>query len=134
MEKWQKDFSELVGTVADEVEQFFVGVTEMVDSLFEISEELAEQLQTTIITELDQCLNDLAEPLFEAYWELDDVTQLDQPFSYIVEPTPQKNPACIGCRHYHGQVHGGNLLICAMHPYGWEDENCPDWQQSDYFS
>jgi hypothetical protein len=134
MEKWQKDFSELVGTVADEVEQFFVGVTEMVDSLFEISEELAEQLQTTIITELDQYLNDLAEPLFEAYWELDDVTQLDQPFSYIVEPTPQKNPACIGCRHYHGQVHGGNLLICAMHPYGWEDENCPDWQQSDYFS
>lgn len=80
MEKWQKDFSELVGTVADEVEQFFVGVTEMVDSLFEISEELAEQLQTTIITELDQYLNDLAEPLFEAYWELDDVTQLDQPF------------------------------------------------------
>jgi hypothetical protein len=134
MEKWQKDFSELIGTVADEVEQFFVGVTEMVDSLFEISEELAEQLQTTIITELDQYLNDLAEPLFEAYWELDDVTQLDQPFSYIVEPTPQKNPACIGCRHYHGQVHGGNLLICAMHPYGWEDENCPDWQQSDYFS
>jgi len=134
MEKWQKDFSELVGTVADEVEQFFVGVTEMVDSLFEISEELAEQLQTTIITELDQYLNDLAEPLFEAYWELDDVTELDQPFSYIVEPTPQKNPACIGCRHYHGQVHGGNLLICAMHPYGWEDENCPDWQQSDYFS
>ncbi|WP_250125366.1 hypothetical protein [Chroococcidiopsis sp. CCMEE 29] len=134
MEKWQKDFSELVGTVADEVEQFFVGVTEMVDSLFEISEELAEQLQTTIITELDQYLNDLAEPLFEAYWELDDVTQLDQPFSYIVEPTPQKNPACIGCRHYHGQVHGGNLLICAMHPYGWEDEKCPDWQQSDYFS
>ncbi len=134
MEKWQKDFSELVETVADEVEQFFVGVTEMVDSLFEISEELAEQLQTTIITELDQYLNDLAEPLFEAYWELEDVTELDQPFSYIVEPTPQKNPACIGCRHYHGQVHGGNLLICAMHPYGWEDENCPDWQQSDYFS
>jgi hypothetical protein len=134
MEKWQKDFSELVETVADEVEQFFVGVTEMVDSLFEISEELAEQLQTTILTELDQYLNDLAEPLFDAYWELEDVTELDQPFSYIVEPTPQKNPACIGCRHYHGQVHGGNLLICAMHPYGWEDENCPDWQQPDYFS
>jgi hypothetical protein len=32
------------------------------------------------------------------------------------------------CRHYHGQVYGGNLLVCAMHPYGpGEDvDTCPD--------
>ena len=42
--------------------------------------------------------------------------------------TPQHHPACMGCRHYHGFVHEGNLLVCAMHPYGVEEEHCPDWE------
>ncbi|WLT38230.1 hypothetical protein NON20_22495 [Synechocystis sp. B12] len=37
-------------------------------------------------------------------------------------------PACQGCQHYHGYVYNGQLLVCAMHPYGWETEQCPDWQ------
>jgi len=24
------------------------------------------------------------------------------------------------------------LLVCAMHPHGWEDENCPDWEKEEY--
>jgi len=130
MEKWQKDVFEILETVADEVEHFFLGVTEVVDSFFEITEEITEQVQNTIVTELDQYLNELAEPIFEVYWELEEVMgEVDQPFPYTVEPTRQEHPACIGCSHYHGQVYGGNLLVCGMHPYGWEDENCPDWEQ-----
>ncbi len=45
-----------------------------------------------------------------------------------VEPSLEKNSACIGCKNYHGILYGGNLLVCGMHPYGWEDENCPDWE------
>jgi len=131
MEKWQKDFFEILETVADEVEHFFLGVTEVVDSFFEITEEITEQVQNTLVTELDQYLNELAEPIFEVYWELEEVIgEVDQPFPYTVEPTRQEHPACIGCSHYHGQVYGGNLLVCGMHPYGWEDENCPDWEQN----
>jgi len=130
MEKWQKDFFEILETVADEIEHFFLGVTEVVDSFFEITEEITEQVQNTIVTELDQYLNELAEPIFEVYWELEEVIgEVDQPFPYTVEPTRQEHPACIGCSQYHGQVYGGNLLVCGMHPYGWEDENCPDWEQ-----
>lgn len=130
MEKWQKDFVEIVETVADEVEHFFLGVTEMVDSFFDLTEEITEQVQSTIVTELDQYFNELAEPIFEVYWELEEVLgEVDQPFPYPVEPTSQIHPACIGCRNYHGQVYGGNILVCGMHPYGWEDENCPDWEQ-----
>lgn len=132
MEKWQKDFFDVIETVTDEVEKFFLGVTEMVDALYELSEEITEQFQTTIAVELDQYLNELAEPLFDAYWELDELGEVDSPFVYIVEPTPEEHPACIDCRHYHGQVYSGNLLVCGMHPYGWEDENCPDWQQEEY--
>lgn len=120
----------MLETVADEVEQFFVGVSEIVETLFELSEEITDQVQTTIATEIDQYLNELAEPLFEVYWELEEIVgEVEQPFPYTVEPTPEEHSACIGCHHYHGQVYGGNLLVCGMHPYGWEGENCPDWEQ-----
>ena len=133
MEKWQKDFLEMLDTVADEVERFFLGVTEAVDSLVELSEEISEQVQNTIVVEIDQYLNELTEPIFEVYWELEEVMGVeDQPFPYPVEPTSEKHPACVGCRNYHGQVYSGNLLVCGMHPYGWEGEDCPDWEQEKY--
>jgi len=133
MEKWQKEFWDMIETVADEVESFFLEMTEMVDSFFELTEEISEQVQNTITTELEQYLQELADPIMEVYWELEDVIidDVDLGFPYSVEPCPEKNAACIGCRHYHGQVYSGNLLVCGMHPYGWEDENCPDWEQEE---
>jgi len=36
---------------------------------------------------------------------------------------------CHGCEDYCGQTHGGDRLVCGIHPYGWEDSNdCPDWR------
>lgn len=135
MEKWQKDFFEILETVADEVDKFFQGVNETVETLFELSEEITEQIQTSIATDIEQYLNELSEPFLEAYWDLEDIIgDVDsQPLPYMVDPTREKNPACIGCRNYHGQVYSGNLLVCAMHPYGWDDEHCPDWEQEEYF-
>ncbi len=128
MEQWQKDLIEIVETVADEVERFFLEMGEMVDAFFELTEEITEQVHSNIITELQ----DLAEPMMEAYGDLEDVVaDIDPGFPYLVEPTAEKNPACIGCTHYHGQVYGGNLLVCAMHPHGYEDENCPDWEKEE---
>lgn len=132
MEQWQKDFFKMLETVADEVEYFFTEVTGMVDEFFELSEEITEQVQNTIVTEIDQYLNELAEPLLEIYWEIEAGMEEEQPFPYTVEPTPEEHPACVGCQHYHGQVYGGNLLVCGMHPYGWDGENCPDWEQEEY--
>lgn len=42
--------------------------------------------------------------------------------------------ACIGCLNYHGIRYGTakatrTCLICAVHPYGWQENSpCPDWQ------
>ncbi len=33
---------------------------------------------------------------------------------------------CQKCQHYQGQIHGGNLLVCVLHPYGQED--CQDYE------
>lgn len=135
MDKWQKEFWEMLQTVADEVvDGFLLGMTEMVDSLFELTEEVTEQFQNAITTEVDQYLQELAEPIFDAYWELEEAINddVEPTFPYSVEATLEQNPACIGCRHYHGQAYNGNLLVCGMHPYGWENEHCPDWEQEEF--
>jgi hypothetical protein len=133
MENWQKDFWEMIQTVSDEVERFFLGMSEMVDAFVEVTEEVTEQLQNTIAVEMDQYFQELTEPFVEMYWELEDIVgdDLDPAFPYPVEPSAEKNPACIGCRHYHGQAYGGNLLVCGMHPYGWDGDNCPDWESEE---
>lgn len=42
----------------------------------------------------------------------------------------QKPKPCKACQHYYGKTHygreGSNRLICAMHPYGPEGEECED--------
>lgn len=35
---------------------------------------------------------------------------------------------CSGCRNYYGESHEGNKLICALHPYGFKDDFCPDYK------
>ncbi|WP_017314198.1 hypothetical protein [Mastigocladopsis repens] len=37
--------------------------------------------------------------------------------------------ACVVCKHFHGEEYGGNFLVCGMHPYGWQDGNCPDYEE-----
>jgi hypothetical protein len=130
MEQWQKDLIDMIETVADEVEQFFLGMNEMVDTFFEFTEEITEEVQSTFATDIEQFLQELAEPMLEIYWELEEITEdIDPGFPYGVEASLEKNAACIGCSNYHGQVYSGNLLVCAMHPHGWDDEICPDWEK-----
>ncbi|BAY18351.1 hypothetical protein NIES21_41970 [Anabaenopsis circularis NIES-21] len=130
MEQWQKDLMGIVETVAEEVERFFQGMNDMVDSFFDLTEELTEEVQNNIAAEVEQYLQEISAPFLEMYWELEDiVTDADPGFPYSVEATPEQNSACVGCTNYHGQVYGGNLLVCAMHPHGWDYQNCPDWEQ-----
>jgi GAF domain-containing protein len=129
MEDWQKNLNEMLEAVSEEVEKFFGDVTEAVDAIAILSEEVAHQVHNAIITEIDQFLNELVQPVIEVYYEFEQLTfEPDWPLTDSVEPSPQQHPACVGCRHYHGQVYSGNLLVCGMHPYGWDSENCPDWE------
>ena len=133
MEKWQKDLIGMIETVTDEVEQFFLGINDMVDAFFEITEEVQNAFVAdidTFATLHEQFLQDLTEPFLEIYWELGDISEdIDPGFPYAVEATLEKNAACIGCSNYHGQVYNGNLLVCGMHPHGWDDQSCPDWEK-----
>lgn len=140
MEDWPKEIFKMLETAAEEVDRFFEEVSEEVmelvdelgkfsEEMAELSEELTEEWRTTIFTQLDRCFEELVDPYFDFYLGLDDISNEPEPFvSYVPPMADRRSQACMGCKHYHGQVYGGNLLICGMHPYGWDTEDCPDWE------
>ena len=135
MESLSQECSEMIELMVSEVEKFFTDVAvdfgEMVDSFLEASEDVVEQMQTVFAVELEQRLSDLIDPILEAYLGIElAVEETAQPMIHTVEPFLNDRPACVGCRHYHGQTYGGTMLVCGMHPYGWESDKCPDWQST----
>ena len=131
MEDWPKNLFTALEQVTADVERFFQDMTE-------IWEVVAQEVQESIITEVEYLWQDLCEPLADFYTEFDlEISSEFNDFSFEedsfltnkIESTLAHHPACRGCSNYHGQVYNGNLLVCGMHPYGWDDENCPDWEQ-----
>lgn len=128
MEEWQKNFVDILETVVDEVEKFFTDISEAFDAIAKDSEEFFDRVQTTISTEFEQFFSEMVDPVFEIL-EIDEIPfESEWPLTDYVQPSQEFHPACIGCRHFHGQVYSGNLLVCGMHPYGCEGDSCPDWE------
>ncbi|MGE5658849.1 MAG: hypothetical protein ACM37W_19805 [Actinomycetota bacterium] len=133
MEEWQKSFFQAVEIAVSEVDRFFNEMseefTEVFDAIAKLSDEISQEVQTNLLNELEQCFTEFIEPIVDIYLDLDgQVDEIDPSFIGYVHPTQTEHSACQGCRHYHGQVYGGNLLVCGMHPYGVESENCADWE------
>lgn len=116
MERWQRNWIHEIEITAQETGQFL--------------EEMAAVVEAVAV-EIDQAIAELVEPLVEICLGVEAaIDDAAQPFAQTVQPVVQDHPPCVGCRHYHGQAYGGNLLICAMHPYRYEAETCPDWQST----
>lgn len=141
MNDWQKDWWQQVEQTTVSIEKFFQDINEAVvsftEEVSEAVEELGEQLQSTVIIEVDTLVDDLIDLIsetsveFEAsFWEDLDYLVNDTDFVDVTLETPgeDNHAACVGCRHYHGQAYNGQVLICGMHPYGVEDHYCPDWE------
>lgn len=133
MNDWQKDLSEMLETFANQVEEFFLDVaqdmTEAMTGFVEFSEEVSAELNTTFVDEVEAYLTHLVSPILEAYFGVGGaIEEVTQPFTQTVEPMLKQHPACVGCRHFHGQYYGESFLVCGMHPYGMSEgvETCPD--------
>jgi hypothetical protein len=143
MENWQQDWFKAFETIATEVGQLFEAVgrdiAEATDTLFDLSEEVAEDVEQTLtqidevlapkLEQLDEQLGQWLDPMVQAIWGIEaTIDRAVEPVTHTVEPWLNQHPVCIGCRNYHGQQYGGNLLVCAMHPYGVEEgaDYCPD--------
>lgn len=133
MDEWSKEFARMLDDLTEGMEQFFHEMAQVAqeaaetwESFAKFSEEVADNLQNAVFTEIDRGIEELFEPWLGASFDAEDF--MIDPLPYPVEPTHDRQPACIGCSHYHGHVYGGNLLVCGMHPYGWDEATCPDWE------
>ncbi|MEO1146196.1 MAG: hypothetical protein AAFY26_11440 [Cyanobacteria bacterium J06638_22] len=138
MDNWQRDWNLMFETVARDIERFFgdvaQGVDDAADSVLDFSETLITKLDETVgptLDELDQEMEGWMQPFFELLETLElSLMDTTSPISQTVDPMMNEHKACVGCRHYHGQSYNGVMFVCGMHPYGWDDENCPDWEST----
>jgi hypothetical protein len=135
MESWQQDWVKSLETVADNVDQFFQEVSreigEVAEALIQLPEEVTEEIERAMGPSLDQLDEQLTEwfaPILEAIAGLEPIAEFNFSEELFIPEAPQCPSACVGCRHYHGQIYGGNLLVCGMHPYGPGEgvEDCAD--------
>ncbi|MDC0835259.1 hypothetical protein CKA32_003898 [Geitlerinema sp. FC II] len=152
MEDWTTEFWKAIDRACDEFEAWVDEANQefekQVDSWFATSEAISEDLYEAIAQvfplddmsrEIDRALDDWLRVWFEIdgdfelHWDFDNFDEDSDPFVSVTyfRPTSTFHPACRGCQHYHGQMYGESLLVCGMHPYGWDGETCPDWEGYD---
>lgn len=135
MEDWQREMYRQFEQWADEAEQFWTETTQAmlgtIDEACQLSDAIAKDLEDIFWDELERLGEWLGSPLdpssdyrYDIHIEYGFDHDMDLPdFRIWRAPT-----VCANCRHYHGQVYGGNMLVCGMHPYGPGEEatSCPD--------
>lgn len=136
MDDWQQEWAKSLETLANNIGQFFEEVGKEIgaaaDALIELTEEMAEHFEETIapgLDQFDQQMTEWIDPIVLALLGLEEsIDQAVEPVTHTVEPWLNQHPICMGCRNYHGQVYNGNMLVCAMHPYGIPEDvdTCPD--------
>lgn len=135
MEDWDKELWKLADTFTFEVERLFAQLTqsccEWLEELEEVEGELVQEIEKLIENTFSPVVGDEDEIDRQEYlwdnWNVDEIGEQDF-LNPKIEANSKHHPACIGCSHYHGRVYSGNLLVCGMHPYGWSDWQCPDWE------
>ena len=140
MDDWQKEWWQQIEKTTVSIERFFQDITEAVETfseeVTEAFEELGEHLQNTVVIEVDTLVDDFIDFVSEtsvdfesSFWEdIDSLVNDDFVDITLETPGEDNHAACVGCRHYHGQAYNGQILVCGMHPYGVEDNYCPDWE------
>ena len=136
LKRLQQDFQEAVHSTLDQTEQFLDEladqaaeiVSPVLDVVDELADELAEHVVENISPPLSQALDELenqVEPVVgtAVSW----CEQTMAPIHQTVTPWLQNHPKCAGCSYYHGESYGGQMLVCALHPSGPDDDGCLDW-------
>ena len=112
--------------ITEEFEEYIDEITVEINQVFEETQIFINELVEFV---LDDKLTDYSENNDRSSLEdFPDWDQFDIDEPIQAKPNPQKHPACVGCRNYHGHNYGGNFFVCAMYPYGYDNDQCPDWE------
>jgi hypothetical protein len=128
MDDWSKNLGEMFDTMVAIADDIADGVGDLVVTVVEDVENIVSQEVETLWEEIFLPLFDFDQEDFSNFNDRPPYQNFDLGLTYHESATTEKNPACIGCVHYHGMVYNGNLLVCAMHPEGSQDNTCLDWE------
>ena len=136
--------AQLEQTIVPEIELLVEQANQAIEPL---ADAISPEIEA-VATQINEVIEPLVEPLFEI-WFLDfepvanpltppdnqepnlfDPPQYSTEDPFLQHQLPHQHLTCVGCRHYHGQVYGDTLLVCAMHPYGPDIAECPDWESA----
>lgn len=107
---FEPEIDRIVEEINRTLEPWEITVESQVDDVADNIDQMIGPILTTLLAGVDHWLEEVSAPI-----------------NSTVDPILQNYPTCTGCRHYYGQAHGGNMLVCAMHPFGPEAEaGCPD--------
>ena len=141
MNDWQQQWWQQIEKTAADMEEFLTEVGKATESVVsELCNSVSssiEHFQSDVAFELDDMVREVVEVLIVTGDEID--AALSEEWDYFIDddftsvsyhtPSAKNHPACINCANYHGQAYNGNLLVCAMHPHGYEEQKCPDWEE-----
>lgn len=149
MDDWQEQLWKQVEKAATDMEELFVDVEKATETVVEeVGESIGsflEQFGFNLVEEVDSFIENIVEIIVTTSDEIDAAfgEDFDRSVDDFVDdfytnndysnvgfhsPSAENNPACINCINYHGQSYNGILLVCGMHPQGWDDDSCPDWE------
>lgn len=141
MNDWHEQWWKNLEKTAAEVEDFFTEVgeatEEAVDEATENISSFLEQFHLDVFGEVDTFIQELVDVIITTSEEIDAAISedwehfSDEDFTSMSyhQPVAQSHAACINCANYHGYIYNDNLFVCAMHPYGVEENTCPDWEK-----
>ncbi|MGY6530995.1 MAG: hypothetical protein ACXITR_13810 [Cyanobacterium sp.] len=154
MDNWEKQLINWLNQAENNFNNFCEEITQEIEKTANNTElfidNLTQEIENKIPKEIDDFLLQVDEFVEECVVFLTDEilaniledfppnqpsgedTELDNNIIWFDEekitPDEHFHPACVGCANYHGRRYNGNLLVCGIHPYGWNDEHCPDWK------
>lgn len=127
-----KDLQEILEFTTRQTEQMVDGVVELCGQAVEDVEKSLDSLDILLepaVVEVERTLDSLLDPIVVDLLGFEQtIEELASPLTQRIYPLLDQQPACAGCRFYHGKTYGDHLLVCGMHPYGTQGQSCPDWE------
>lgn len=137
MDEWLQELQETLNTAARDSSQWWAEFSkeadQVVDEWVDASIEAVQDVEAALAPGLNRLTEQIDQAVDAGILFFDQqvspwIEETTAPITNTVNPWLQNHPACIGCQHYHGTAYGDEMLVCGMHPYGPDDEACPDWE------
>ncbi|MFK8185619.1 MAG: hypothetical protein AB8B99_19760 [Phormidesmis sp.] len=129
MDEWLRQLQNNLDEAAQESGQWLVEIVEETDqAIAHAADNVAEAISPVVIEIHQQVEESIDATELFIYQRLTPwIEEVTAPITNTITPYLQEHHPCIGCKYYNGSTHGGNMLVCGMHPYGPEDKTCQDW-------